>query len=113
MSFYPEPPGDEYSEAKLIILKMLWDGEWILGDDILAEVKQAYYDRRIRELRDENGWEIETGLLKTRQGVSRPAYRLNSHARGKGIRRPHIANAERQFVLTRDHVKCQISGDYP
>jgi len=108
--FSPELPNDEYSEAKLTILKILWSGEWILGDDILAAVKQAYYDRRIRELRDEDGWDIEAGWLKNRAGISRPAYCLKSHTRGKGIQRPHIASVDKQFVLTRDNFKCQICG---
>ena len=78
---YDEPPEDEYGEAKLTILQMLWDGEWVLGDDILVAVKQSYYDRRIRELRDEDGWDIETGWLENAEGKRRPAYRLNSHER--------------------------------
>lgn len=110
MAFYHEPPINEYSEAKLTILKLLWSGEWILGDDILAAVGQAYYDRRIRELRDEDGWEIETGWLKNKKGISRPAYRLTSHVRGKGIKRAHVTNEDRKFVLTRDGYKCQICG---
>ena len=110
MTFYYEPPAGEYSEAKLTILKILWNGEWILGDDILAEVKQAYYDRRIRELRDEDGWDIETGWLKNKEGIKRPAYRLRSHVKGKGIKRPRVSSEERQIVLARDKYKCQICG---
>lgn len=109
MSFYHEPPAGEYGEAKLAILKMLWEGEWVLGDDIHDTVKQAYY-RRIRELRDEDGWGIETGWLKNREGITRPAYRLTSHLRGKGIKRSHISGEGRNLVLERDGYECQICG---
>ena len=110
MSFYHEPPAGEYSEAKLAILKMLWEGEWVLGDDIHDAVKQAYYDCRIRELRDEDGWDIETGWLKNRESIRRPAYRLISHMRGKGIKRPHISSEDKNLVLGRDNYRCQICG---
>jgi hypothetical protein len=61
---YQFQPEDEYGKAKATILKMLWDGQTVLGDDILRTVNQSYYDRRIRELRDEDGWDIETTWLK-------------------------------------------------
>lgn len=112
MPFYYKPPAEEYTnKAKLKILEMLWDGEIILGDDILAAVKQAYYDRRIRELRDEDGWDIETTWLKNREGKKRPAYCLRSHVRGKGIKRPHISSEDRRIVLERDKYTCQIDGN--
>lgn len=110
MTFYHEPPADEYGEAKRIILQMLWDGATVLGDDILATVKQAYYDRRIRELRDEDGWDIETTSLKNREGRTRPAYRLKSHVRGTGYKRPNISQEDRKFILKRDNFSCQICG---
>ena len=103
-------PEDEYGAAKSIILKMLRDGQWVLGDDILAAVKQSYYDRRIRELRDEDGWEIETGWLENVQGKKRPAYRLKSHKRRKGIKRPGTSTEDRAFVLKRDNYTCQLCG---
>lgn len=110
MTRYNAPPADEYGKAKLTILQMLWAGELILGDEILAAVKQSYYDRRIRELRDEDGWDIESTWAENSEGKLRPAYRLNSHVRGKGIKRPHISNADRKFVLERDTYTCQICG---
>ncbi|MBI5079909.1 MAG: HNH endonuclease, partial [Chloroflexi bacterium] len=110
MATYKEPPDDEYSGAKLTILKMLWDGEWILGDEILKAIKQSYYDRRIRELRDEDGWDIETGWLSNKRGVKRPAYRLVSHNRQGGVKRISISADDRAFVLERDDYSCQLCG---
>jgi len=110
LPFYHSPPEDEYGTAKLTILKMLWNGEWVLGDDILKKVKQSYYDRRIRELRDEDGWDIETGWLENEEGKKRSAYRLGSHYRGKGIKRPNIPSNDKRFVLERDNHICQLCG---
>lgn len=111
MTPYDLPPEDEYGEAKLTILTMLWDGQWILGEEILAAVKQSYYDRRIRELHDEEGWDIETGWLENTEGKRRPAYRLRSHTRRGGIKRLGISKADKVFVLERDHFTCQLCGE--
>jgi len=108
VTLYHEPPTDGYSEAKLIILKMLWDGEWVLGDDVLEAVGQSYYDRRIRELRDEDGWDIESGWRENKEGVKRPAYRLRSHYRGQGIKRISISAAEKRLILEGDQYTCQV-----
>ena len=51
--------GKNWSQAQLTILKLLWSLEWVEGKTIFDHVKQTYYDRRIRELR-ESGWQIET-----------------------------------------------------
>lgn len=50
----PTPPdkGGNWSKAKLTILKLLWTLDWVSGASIFNEVKQTYYDRRIRELRE-------------------------------------------------------------
>jgi len=110
MTLYQEPPDDVYGDAKLTILKLLWSGDWILGDDILEATGQSYYDRRVRELRDEDGWKIETGRLENKNGILRSAYRLIDHTRGQGIKRPSISAIERREILKRDNYTCQICG---
>lgn len=107
---YDNPPADEYGDAKFTILTMLWDAQWVLGDDIHVAVKQSYYDRRIRELRDEDGWDIETGRLENVEGKNRSAYKLRSHRREKGIKRPSISDRDKAFVLERDRYTCQLCG---
>ena len=47
------------SKAKQTILDILWPMESVEGADIFKAVKQTYYDRRIRKLR-ESGWQIQT-----------------------------------------------------
>lgn len=110
MRIYDKPPAEEYGAAKLKILELLWDGDWVLGDTILDVTQQSYYDRRIRELRDEDGWDIETGWLENEEGKKRPAYHLRSHQRAGGIKRPSISAQERKLILTRSNFVCQICG---
>lgn len=58
--------GKRLSAVKRLILNILWrKGEefpsaWVRSSYILEQTKQKYFDRRARELRDENGCDIET-----------------------------------------------------
>ncbi len=61
---------EKYSVAKKQILELLWNGEWVSKRQIYEVTNQTYYDRRLRELR-EDGWEIEFDSQKA-------AYRLTS-----------------------------------
>ena len=67
------------SNVKKIILKTLWnEGDefpknWVSSERLLDLTKQKYFDRRIRELRDQVGCDIKTGSYK-----GQPAYRLIS-----------------------------------
>lgn len=88
------------SEAKQIILDMLWNMEWVEGADIFKAVQQTYYDRRIRELR-ESGWQIQTSGTK---------YRLISHEKLAGNEREYPSAEQKRQVFKRDHGTCQICG---
>jgi len=88
------------SEAKQIILDMLWSKEWVEGIDIFRAVQQTYYDRRIRELR-ESGWQIETSGTK---------YRLVSRKKLPGNEREYPSAEQKRQVLERDKGVCQICG---
>jgi hypothetical protein len=96
--------GKDWSAAKLTILRLLWPGEWVEGSRIFEEVRQTYYDRRIRELR-EAGWNIETGTTS-----SGSRYRLLSHAKAKGQQRTYPSVREKRAVYRRDDKTCQICG---
>ena len=88
------------SVAKQIILKMLWDMEWVEGADIFKAVQQTYYDRRIRELR-ESGWQIQTSGTK---------YLLKSHEKLAGKERKYPSAKQKRQVFERDKGVCQICG---
>lgn len=88
------------SKAKQIILDMLWNMEWVEGADIFKAIKQTYYDRRIRELR-ESGWQIQTSGKK---------YRLISREKLAGIEREYPSAEQKRQILERDKGICQICG---
>lgn len=97
------------SEAKGKILRALWPGEWISSTKLLKLTKQKYFDRRIRELRDEAGFDIEAKHVSGKW-----AYRLVSHqARFKEMRRQYPSPQERDAVVKRDGVRCNICGFTP
>lgn len=74
--------------------------EWVEGAVIFQAVRQTYYDRRIRELR-ESGWVIET--LGTK-------YRLTSRIKNPGNERTYPSAELKRAVLDRDKGICQICG---
>lgn len=88
------------SEAKKIILEILWSKKWVEGAEIFKAVQQTYYDRRIRELR-ESGWQIENSGTK---------YRLISHEKLPGNEREYPSAELKRQILERDKGICQICG---
>jgi hypothetical protein len=84
------------------ILDLLAPQEWVPTEKISEATGQSNYARRIRELRDEEGWKIET-----RKGA-KAAYRLESLEQGVGFKRNYIGEKKRQFVFQRDGFVCQI-----
>ena len=96
--------GKKWSNAKLTILKLLWPGEWIEGAKIFDATRQTYYDRRLRELR-ENGWQIET-----RSAGGNSKYRLCSHKKLSGMTRQYPTAHQKRAVRQRDHGVCCICG---
>ena len=108
-SFDDWPPtkpdkGKAWSQVKLTILNVLWPGEWVEGSQIFEATKQTYYDRRIRELR-ENGWQIET-----RSSGKNSFYRLCSHEKLAGNTRQYPSAQQKREVWQRDAGTCRICG---
>lgn len=93
-------PEKKISDAKRIILDMLWSMNWVEGAAIFKAVQQTYYDRRIRELR-ESGWQIETSGTK---------YRLVSREKLPGNEREYPSAELKRQVFERDQGICQICG---
>jgi len=101
----PQKPDDKnkWSNTELTILRLLWDGERVNREKIFEETGQTYYDRRIRELR-EQGWDIEAI-----QVGSDYFYQLKSHKKEFGTKREYANKQLREAVLNRDK-KCVICG---
>ena len=91
------------SDVKLKIIRRLWqEGTavprgWVLSSELLSLTKQKYFDRRVRELRDEAGCDIETG----RAGGNH-VYRLRSLS---------IVIAHPRAYLNEDH-KRSLFAEY-
>lgn len=57
---------EKLSKVKFLILKTLWYAgeefpkEWVRSSELLSLTNQKYFDRRIRELRDQSGCDIQT-----------------------------------------------------
>lgn len=98
----PPPPTTTRGKAHQKILDLLASQEWVPTEKILEKTGQSNYARRIRELRDEDGWNIVT-----RRGA-KAAYRLESLEKGVGHKRDYIGNKKRQQVFNRDGFVCQI-----
>lgn len=107
--------GDKYhlklSPVKSRILKELWGRgtslprEWIRSDKLLKITRQKYFDRRIRELRDETGCDIETG---NHEGQA--AYRLRSLSLRTVKDRSYLTASQKAAMLSKHDYKCAVCG---
>ncbi len=84
---------------------MLSSGGWVTSTTLLKSTKQKYFDRRIRELRDELGYDIETGFQK-----GEACYRLKSKQRKPTKKRTYLGAAERTELLKNARPICAICG---
>lgn len=89
----------------MVILKLLNSGKWVSSSVLLKATKQKYFDRRIRELRDELGYDIETG-----QQSGEHHYRLKSKKRMPTKERTYLGAAQRKELLKSAPPHCGICG---
>lgn len=100
------------SEVKLKILDILWTRgqencfpkEWVESEEILELTKQKYFDRRIRELRDEKGCDIETGF----NSKGKASYKLRSEKIKKGNKRSYLSAKQKKELFEKEKYECQI-----
>lgn len=97
------------SKVKMVILKRLWDeGQdfprgWVRSSELLGLTGQKYFDRRVRELRDNVGCEIETG-----QRGNEHAYRLNSSNTAIATPRAYLPNPLKKELFRASKYRCAI-----
>ena len=97
------------SDIKLIILNELYIiGEtfpksWVESRRLLAVTKQKAFDRRVRELKDEYGCDIESQVVG-----SVYCYRLKSDKLKEGNRRNYLTQSEKLGLFNRYNYRCQI-----
>ena len=98
------------SEVKKKIIAELWDSDkvpmkWVSSERLLAITGQKYFDRRARELRDENGADIESA-----NSSGSHVWRLRSLEIASGNSRAYLSAQEKQNLFLRQEHKCQICG---
>lgn len=99
------------SQVKQTILHELWGdgssfpGHWIKSQHLLNLTGQKYFDRRIRELRNEVGCDIETGNVE-----GSPVYRLKSTELSTPYNRSYLGKTRKAHLFdTHDH-RCAVCG---
>lgn len=103
---------DRLSEVKCLIISELWGYDavvfpkpWIKSSRLLEITGQKYFDRRIRELRDELGCAIET---KTIEGEH--SYRIISAELLEANPRYYLTETEKKELFRRQGYTCQVCG---
>lgn len=96
----------ELSEVKKLILSLLSKKKWVSSKELLDETKQKYFDRRIRELRDENGYDIINKIIN-----GEAHYSLQSKKRLPTIKRTYLSKKDRDILNTTEIDICPICGN--
>lgn len=97
------------SDVKNIILKTLWmAGDtfprgWVKSQQLLSITDQKYFDRRIRELHDEHGCDIETQYYEDQH-----AYRLKSDVLKTPNPRHYLTASQKKALFEKSGHRCQI-----
>lgn len=98
------------SQVKTQILTALWHENptrfprgWVSSSKILALTNQKYFDRRIRELRDQDGCDIETGFMN-----GKSAYRLVSGEIKPVAKRAYLSEKQKKQLYQSQDYQCQI-----
>jgi hypothetical protein len=100
------------SAVKLLIIKELWGsgkfpGSWVKSSRLLTLTNQKYFDRRIRELRDENGLDLDTAVIDGEH-----CYRILSRNIGKKNIRAYLSAADKTKLFKSQDYKCQVCGKH-
>lgn len=97
------------SEVKQLILKTLWNEgkdfpkNWVRSSILLNLTKQKYFDRRIRELRDQCGCDIET---EYHDGDH--CYRLNSPYLNNYNPRLYLSQSIKEKLFEKFNYRCNV-----
>lgn len=99
------------SKVKRLILKRLWQqGKsypkgWVKSTELLKLSNQKYFDRRIRELKNEAGFDIETRWVNGEH-----CYRLRSEKRAKEAVRTYLSATRKKALFEAAEYQCSICG---
>ena len=99
------------SSVKIKILRALWGDEillnskWMPSSQLLKITNQKYFDRRARELRDQNGCDIQSSIMNGEH-----VWRLNSTALSSGNLRAYLTNAQKENLFKIANYRCAVCG---
>ncbi len=99
------------SRVKVLILNRLWDEGvefprgWVTSEELLSLTQQKYFDRRVRELRDETGCDIVTAQRGTDH-----LYRLNSARVNSTKPRRYLTESQKRVLFETHNYRCTVCG---
>lgn len=99
------------SAVKTKIIRRLWDQGssfprgWVKSSELLKLTNQKYFDRRVRELRDELGCDIENSTCDGEH-----AYRLSSFSINISNPRSYLTASQKKVLLENSDHTCSICG---
>ncbi|MFK4765106.1 HNH endonuclease [Desulfobaculum sp. SPO524] len=108
-----EENSKKLSAVKKTIIKSLWGSDdafpksWVASSELLELTSQKYFDRRIRELRDENGCDIESQPVNGQH-----SYRLKSSILKNAHIRTYLGEKEKKFLFQKHEYTCAICGKW-
>ena len=97
------------SVVKHKILERLWaEGKdfprgWVRSSELLDLTGQKYFDRRVRELRDEDGCDIEQGTL-----AGKHVYRLVSTSMEISNPRAYLTASQKKGLFEAANNRCAV-----
>jgi len=91
------------SEVKQKILDLLKNKEWVSSKELLKKTNQKYFDRRIRELRDENGYDIIVQHIN-----GEPHYKLQSNKINPLKHRTYLSKKDRDEIKKNSSNTCPL-----
>lgn len=99
------------SDVKELLLQKLWNSgssfprNWVKSSDLLKLTNQKYFDRRLRELRDSGGLDLETKVIDGEH-----CWRLASLKIATAVNRTYLSATQKQSLFQRSGFRCAICG---
>lgn len=94
------------SDVKKLIIELLQSKEWVSSKELLKKTKQKYFDRRIRELKDEEGYDIINKFVN-----GEPHYKLNSSKRNPLKERTYLSKKQKDELRIKNKDFCPLCGN--
>ena len=101
--------GIKLSEVKLVLLTRLWGDsndfpkKWVKSSDLLTLTNQKYFDRRLRELRDAQGLDIESKQINGEHH-----WCLNSPIISQANDRTYLTASQKAGLFQLAEFKCAV-----